>query len=220
MENAPPPASSPAPKRRKPWPMAWIAATIVACIVAYTLINLGYRKKDGAHEPWAEALERREEVRQEALLEWTRFHVALTPAKTAAAPPPHASVSRGPAPGRLDEELPIELVMVIPARPELASAPEEVLAPATIQAEAPWRIGLQFAGATPSQNLGEPLVYASGRHLRVFLQNGKRLAPETAPVPAKNTLEIAFPPASLAPGKWTATLYCADATLTWPFVVE
>ncbi len=202
--------------------MTWIAAAIGVYIVAYTLINLGYRKENGAHEPWAEALERRENVKEEALLDWTRLYTAFTPAEAAdaTAQAPRASISRSPAPGRLEKELPIELVLVIPARPELARAPIEVLAPATVRAAGPWRIAFQFGEDQQPQRLGEFLAYARDQHLWLFLQNEKRPGLDAAPTPAQGTLEIALPTESLAPGEWTATLHCADAAFTWPFVVE
>ena len=200
--------------------MMWVVIAIVIYIAAYTIINVGFRKPEGGHEPWAEAQERREEVQQEAMLDWIRFHTTLLPAAAPTQPLASARIERGPETGNLERALPIELVLIIPARPELARAPAHVSSPAALAASEAFAVSLEFDSAATSQMLGDFLAYAKDQHLRLFLQDDSRLSHDTQPVAANGQVALMLPAGGLAAGQWKATLYCVDATFTWDFVVE
>ncbi|BET67450.1 hypothetical protein ASA1KI_23680 [Opitutales bacterium ASA1] len=215
---------SPAPtKTRRPWPMTWIVVAIVGYIATYTFINVSYRKPEGGHEPWAEAEARAEAVKQEGLLDWTRLRttVAIAPADSPPVVETSASVSRTPTPGALEKALPIELVLVIPARPELAPAPIRLVASTAVSAEAPLRLRVAFAGTAPV-GLGELYAFTKDRELHLFLQDETRPARDVAPLSLAPGVEahLDVPAGTLEAGSWQGILYCADSTLRWNFTVE
>jgi hypothetical protein len=204
--------------------MTWIVVAIVGYIATYTFINVSYRKPEGGHEPWAEAEARAEAVKQEGLLDWTRLRTTLAGASAAPAgdvAPDTAAVTRSPTPGALEKALPIELVLVIPARPELAPAPARFDAPTIVPAALPLRLRAAFAGST-TVGLGELYAFTKDRELHLFLQDETRPARDVAPLSLAPGEEahLELPAETLEPGTWQGILYCADSTLRWNFIVE
>jgi hypothetical protein len=200
--------------------MTWVLIAIATYIVFYTFINLGYRKPDGAHEPWAEAQERKEEVSQKAMMDWIRIRVAIGADATPEASPDAVAAEREPPPERLDRALPIDLVVIMPGKPALAAGPKSVTAAAAASPDDPFRVHLVFAASDSASTLGEVLAYAKSMHLRLFLQDGSRTLPGLPPVPVAGSIRLELPPGTLESGDWQASLYCRDAVFTWAFRVE
>jgi hypothetical protein len=211
--DAPPPA-------RKPWPMTWVVVVIVTYVVFYTAINVVFRKPpDAAHEPAAEAREREKNFVQATMNGWTRYAVTVVPRAADPFPAP-AEVTRTPAPADFAQAVPVDLTLVFPGKPSMHPGPDRITAPAGIPADGVWLCGLAFDDPAGVGPLGEALAYAKDRHLRVFLQDEKRLPFEGAPLPATTAMVVALPPGVLEAGDWQATVYTRDSIFTWAFSVR
>ena len=195
--------------------MKWVALAILVCIVPYTWITLKYRKEGPAYQPYQDNKDRAQVMR---LLDAGFQRVAGSLQRAvdplpSAAPPAHAATER--VPGGMPPVL-SELLIDPPLVPETVT---QVLAPAVLAADQPWRIGV--VATTPERH--EVLASATlFRHDREFT-----LA--IAYDPQDHTLEarrlattawIELPPGTLEPGTYRATLVGARNALRWTFTVR
>jgi len=208
--------------------MKWVAAAIVVYIVAYTFINLEFRKPEPAHEPWAEAQARRDSYVVSVREDWTRFRTTLAPLAGGDAPgaargetPPAAAITTRGTPARLETIVPLELTMVVPARPILYPSPDRIDAPAAIGAEDALALRLHFENGQAERPFGELMAWAGkDHHLYLFLQDVERLPEGFQPTPPAEHLEVKLPAGGLEAGAWKATLYAAEKTFDWTFEVR
>ncbi len=205
------------PPERKPWPMSWVVIAIVAYIVIYTSINLGFRKPGPGHEPAAEARAHRRHFIQASMSGWTRYGVHF--GMPAPEPGADAEISRQATPENLAEAVPVDLTMIFPGKPSMHAAPASIRAPAVLPADGVLRVQLHFGDLSSPASFGEALAYARDQHLRLFLQDEERTPVDEDPVPAAPEMEIHLPARVLAAGDWQVTLYTKDVIFNWGFVV-
>lgn len=212
-----PPTTPPA---KKPWPMKWIVLAIAVYVVGYTFVNISYRKpSEAAHEPFAEARERRMRSVQALTYGWTRVACEFT-SPVADVTVPAAEIASAALPQRLDRHLPPELVLVVPHEPALHPARVQLTAPAGLSTGDSLRVRLEFPGDASVPAFGETLAYFKDNHLFLFFQDDRHVAPESTPTTAASPLELVLPPATLTAGTWQASAFTASQTLTWSFTIE
>jgi hypothetical protein len=218
MENRPP--APDAPREKKPWPMKWIVLVIAVYIAGYTFINIAYRKPAGsAHEPAAEARERSLRTVQTTMNGWSRVACELAEMVPSSDAEP-AAVAAKPLPKPLDRNLPPDLPMIMPGEPALHPAEITVTARGRVSASAPLRVRLDFPGGAAVPAFGEVLAYFKDRHLYLFIQDQRHVAPDSQPTPAASPLHLVLPPATLTAGTWQASAFTASQAFEWTFTVE
>lgn len=101
--------------------MTWVAVAIAVFIVLYTVINFQFRKSDAPHLPYEEAKERESRFFEFDLNGWKslKFESGAAVSDTRVNLLP---VIARPQEGRLDQDMPMDLVTVIPRRPKLVGA--------------------------------------------------------------------------------------------------
>lgn len=221
-DPAAPQSPTPAPEPRKPMPMAWAGAAIAVFIVIHTVVNIGFRKPGPAHEPAAEAREKRRSFVQASMKDWTRYAVHVTaPVKSSSTSftGPRIEAVREPAPDDLVAALPFELVGLFTRDPRLHAAPALVHASSEIPAEGAMRLRLQFPSHAMPQDFGEILAYAKDHQLYVFLQDESRTVPGETPTPFAHAIELELPAAVLPAGTWQGAVYTREAIFRWSFAV-
>lgn len=203
--------------------MRWVALAIGLYVLAYTLINFGFRKTDPAHEPWAEAQERTTHRTVTASLHgWSRFTASVEPASAASAPArdAFAEVQTAPTPKRLDRALPPELVALIPRRPSLHAGTPAIVAPASVHSGAALQLELGYGETASQPAFGEAMAYTKDHQLFIFVQDDDALIPGAAAVPPASSIAVRLPAGALAAGAWNAALYTREITFTWAFTVQ
>ena len=99
--------------------MAWVAIAIVAFISIYTFVNVRFRKVEGPHLPYEEAQERSSRFFEFDMNGWEWLTVETAAVGAAGSELTSVEISRRPLDDRLDRDLPMDLVSVIPKRPDL-----------------------------------------------------------------------------------------------------
>ena len=111
--------TEPSTKDRRPWPMTWVAASIAIFLVLYTFINIQFRKEDAPHLPYEEAQERKSQLFEFDMNGWKLLEAESGTSNRSDPGVDIFKVRERPQEGRLDQDLPMDLVTVIPNRPVL-----------------------------------------------------------------------------------------------------
>ena len=197
----------------KPWPMKWVVAAILVFIVAYTFVNLFYRKPGKPHEPSAE-MNSRATVARLLAAGWQRVPVALRRPAEKPAVETAAGIGRG-GPG-----LGLELDDIFAERPRLLASIDRVIAPALVARGAEYAIYYTASLADQRYELADVTLYRKGSVLV--------LISSTEPLPGHDLLSrwkdsiywVGFPTQSLPPGRYRVRLVAHGPAAMWSFDVR
>ena len=195
--------------------MKWVVLSILGFVVAYTLVNLRYRKPGRAFEPH-EDLKNRATTARLLAAGWQRIPVtARRPADITAVPAAGtgAIVARGGA------GLPAELAAAFVEAPRLTAGFGRVAAPREIARGADYSATFQCGFADLKAQLGDISLYRKGSVVV--------LIPSIEPVPGQLLSRaqdgfycLSFPTQSLPPGRYTALLVARGPAAKWEFFVK
>jgi len=203
--------------------MRWVVAVILVYIVGYTAINVVFRKPEPAHEPYAEAQERRQmRTIRASMMGWTRLAVEPIGINGDATVigDKMVAVQRNANPPAIEEIVPQEVMMIAPGKPHLYPAADELWATAVAAEGEPLFLSIRFHDTTGLPPVGEPLAYANDGELHVFLQEESGVRTRWEVLPAAPIVELALPGEGFTPGTWTGTFYTTGGVFTWTFAVE
>jgi hypothetical protein len=199
-------------KTRRPWPMTWVAVAIAVFITLYTVINFQFRKNEDPHLPYEEAQERESRFFDFDLNGWKRLEIV---SYFPVASDPGAElipVEARALEGRLDQDMPMDLVTVIPRRPELMAG-IRLIEPVVIEDQL---LEIVFVPETEIEHPIRLEAYLKEDHLVVLAVKGKSSGESR--VSSKFKLDLtaeAFPV-----GLYSASLYTDPTVFEWTFTVD
>lgn len=194
--------------------MRWVVAAILVFIIAYTWINLLYRKPGRAFEP-AHDLAERAAARRLLKLGYRRIPVSLE--FPASAPEAFAAGSAfvADAAGGPGAELKGALAELpaLPAHITAAAAPREVAAGAD------YRLYFRCAQSGLNMQISDAVLYHKGGRLSL-LPDFEVIPGELLVRSNESGVLASFPVKGLAPGRYTLTVAGAIASKRWEFTVK
>lgn len=202
----------PARSSKKPWPMKWVAISILVFIVGYTFITIRYRKPGPAHQPYKDAKDRATVQRlQDAGYQRIAASISLPadPQRSAArlgkALATHQIVLGG---------LPAELTATLIDKPALPESFSKVEAPAEVAALLPY--AFQFTCTLPDKKftVGETYVYLKDDDLAV-VANFEKIGGELLARSRDNPIFVTIPGGTLKPGTYHVRLIGAQSSRQW-----
>jgi hypothetical protein len=198
-------------RTRRPWPMTRVAVAIAVFIIAYTVINLQFRKSEAPHLPYEEAQERESRFFEFDLNGWKRLEVASN-ASASATRADLLPVDARPQEGRLDQDMPMDLVTVIPRRPKLVGG-IRTIEPFMIEDRF---LEIVFAPETETENPIQLEAYLKEGHLVVLAVEGERIG-ESEGLP---TFRLDLTGEDFSAGPYSAALYTNPTVYEWTFTVD
>lgn len=152
------------------WP---IGLAIGLFVVAYTIVNLNYRKDGQAYEPFQAMQDRREEIVEKNFYDWYRLKTKRSPTISPLAG--HTAVKRSPVSENLEKVLPDQLVYYIPTRPILYPSPLSIDADPKLILGQPFKIRLELPSAIGSDERFQLQAFYKKGHIYMlasfFLDN-------------------------------------------------
>ena len=204
--------TEPPAKDRRPWPMTWVAVAIAVFITLYTVINFQFRKNEDPHLPYEEAKERESRFFEFDLNGWKRLEVVLYVPLASDPSVESLPVEARAQEGRLDQDMPMDLVTVIPRRPELIAG-IRTIEPVVIEDR------LLVIVLLPESEIMAPIrleAYLKEGHLVVLAVEGERSG--ESEVSSKFRLELT--PEAFPVGLYSASLYTDPTVYEWTFTVD
>jgi hypothetical protein len=198
-------------KVRKPWPMKWIALSILVFIPVYTYLTLHYRRPGPAFNPYRDMRDRADVIR---LLKagYQRVSVdASRPVEDAH----EASGPTSPAPGGLPEDLRTTLV----ESPLLPLEVKTVSAAPTAVSGIDYQITLGYTIPDNKRQLSGAHLYLKPGEI-VIVPDFERLAGELLARTREGSALLDVPPGSLRPGTYHVTLVGERASRSWTLRVR
>jgi len=201
--------TEPEQNERRPWPMTWVVVAIVAFITLYTMINVVFRKEEAPHKPYEEAQERQSRYFDFDMNGWKWLEAVPTTAAPRAEEIQALTISSREVTGRLDQDMPMDLVTAIPKRPDLVGSIESI--EATRAMDRSIKITLIRA---PDD--------ASPVKLEAFLKDGQVviLAVEDKEESAENQFSLELTEDLFTPGDYSVSLYSDPTVYEWTFTLE
>ncbi|MDD3180369.1 MAG: hypothetical protein PHQ04_08460 [Opitutaceae bacterium] len=194
--------------------MKWIAVSIVAFVVCYTLINFYYRKSGKAFEPHEDLANRATTAR---LLKagWNRIPV------TTNRPADHiARLKTAPAAiSRAQPGLPAELATVLGEPPRLLATIGQVVAPAEISRGTDYAAVFQCRAPDLKAQLGGVSLYRK-RGVLILIPSIELMPGKLLGRSQEGTYCLNFPTRSLPPGRYTAHLVALGPAARWEIRVK
>lgn len=197
----------------KPWPMKWIAITILIFVVGYTVVNVTLRKPGRAYRPYQDSQDRATTTR---LLNagWQKIHIdTLRPVEKPTTANP-ASISRAAV------GLGLDLEPNFAERPKLLATIDKVVAPNTVNHGQNYT-GYFTASLTDLKfQVSEVTLFRKGQTLV--------LVPTTETLPGKDLMSrwndstyfVSIPTNNLPPGKYDVRIVAKGPAAAWSFTVK
>lgn len=206
----------PDPFNRKPWPMKWVAAAILACVVPYTWLTIAYRKPGPSYQPYEDSKQRANVTR---LLD-AGYQRITVEAERPADPQPMIDAMRAladiaPAPGGLSGGLETTLVEV----PPLPRSFSSVSAPRETASLLPYPIVFTCTLADQKHQLGGALVFVRGRSV-VIIPSFEPLDGDLTARSKESPVRIVIPGGSLKSGTHTVWLAGGEQSRQWTLDVR
>ena len=199
-------------KDRRPWPMTWVAVAIAVFITLYTVINFQFRKNEDPHLPYEEAKERESRFFEFDLNGWKRLEVVLYVPLASDPSAELLPVEARAQEGRLDQDMPMDLVTVIPRRPDLAG-------------------GVQGVETSITEDLDLKILLISGQgeigavQLEAYLKDGHLVilaveSEQTGGLEGSTTFRLSLSGAGIPGGLYSVTMYTEEAVYEWKLTVD
>jgi len=207
----------PAAKHRptpKPWPMKWIVAAIIVFVIAYTVVNLLFRKPGRAYRPYQDAQDRATTARLLAA-GWHKLPVdTRRPAEKPATDDAPAAITRD-FPG-----LGSELTDKFAEPPKLLATIDRVIAPATVAQGASYSLYFTASHVEQRAQVGELALFHRGNELVLIPTTEGLPGPGLMSRWSDSTYCTTFPTAALPPGRYTARIVARGPAASWTFTVK
>lgn len=204
---------------RKPWPLRWIVASILLFIVPYTYVNIKYRKPDKAFEPYADM---KEQANVKRLTDAGYHRATVRAERPFPALPARDLLPAGAAPARpaaAPGGLPAPLDTTLVEIPRLPAAYADLVAPASVAAEADAR--LQFTARLDGdhEHLGGAQVFVRENTI-VVVPTFESVPGELRARSRESAVLLTLPGRFLKPGDYEVTLAGARDSLRWSLQVR
>ncbi|RKX30787.1 MAG: hypothetical protein DRP71_14465 [Verrucomicrobia bacterium] len=203
--------TEPPAKDRRPWPMTWVAVAIAVFITLYTVINFQYRKSEDPHLPYEEAQERKSRFFEFDLNGWKSLEVA-SDTSASASRDDLLPVRARPQAGRLDQDMPMDLVTVIPRRPKLVGG-FHMIEPFMTKNRT-----LEIV-LVPETEIEDPIqleAYLKEGHLVILAVEGE----QTGGLEGSPTFRLGLTAEEFPTGPYSAELYTDPTVYEWTFTVD
>jgi hypothetical protein len=197
----------------KPWPMKWIALSIVVFAVGYTAVNLYFRKPGKAYRPYQDAQDRATTARLLAA-GWHKLPLEnRRPVENASDGDTPAAIAYGAVGLGLDFD------PHFAEKPQLVASIDRVTAPARVAQGQDYSLYFTASLADLKGQLGDLDLYRR--------ENELVLVPSIEKLPGKELMSrwndsgysATFSTATLPPGRYTARIVAQGPAATWSFTV-
>jgi hypothetical protein len=201
----------------KPWPIKWVALTIVVFITLYTFLTLHYRRREPPYQPYHDTKERIAVSRLQSAGYQRIFAAAERPADPNSAVTglsgSLAAVTDGK--GGLDAELQHTLL----DQPELSPRFSQVRAPREAAALLPYSLQFTCALADNKHLLSGAYVYVKDQEV-VIVPNIEKIEGDLAARTPESIVQVNLPAGALAPGNFHFTLVGKKESKQWDLLVH
>ena len=191
--------------------MTWVAVAIAVFITLYTVINLQFRKSEAPHLPYEEAQERKSRFFEFDQNGWKSLEVESSTnasgARVALLP-----ITARPQEGRLDQDMPMDLVTVIPRRPKLVGG---------IRTTEPFMTEERILEIVlvSETGTGDPIqveAYLKEGQLVILAVEGER----TGESECSSTFRLVLTGEEFPAGPYSAALYTDPTVFEWSFRID
>jgi hypothetical protein len=204
--------TEPSNNQRQPIPMAWVAVAIAVSIALYTVINIQFRKDEAPHLPYEEAQERKSQLFEFDMNGWQRLEAVSRATNSSNLGVDLISISERSLKGRLDQELPMDLVTVIPERPELVDGIRTVEPFLTEERI----LVIEFVLVPESKRPIHLDAYLKDGLLVMLADEGERFAESAGPT----TFDLRVSGDGFPEGTYSTALYTDPTIYEWTFTVD
>ena len=192
--------------------MTWVAVAIAVFITLYTVINFQFRKNEDPHLPYEEAQERKSRFFDFDLNGWKRLEIV---SYLPVASDPVAElipVEARALEGRLDQDMPMDLVTVIPRRPELVGGVQGVETALTED------LDLEIILISGQREVGPVQLeaYLKYGHLVILAVEGE----QTGGLEGSTNFRLSLSGEEIPGGLYSVTLYTEDAVYEWKPAID